>query len=1170
MLRLTTLCFLFAAVALADVQNGVVRSGGQPIPGATVIALCGEDKITTVTDGDGRFEMGGLPATPCKFSVAMFGFEATQQEVKASSAVMSFDLKLQAKATLPPSDEPVKVAAAPAPSVAPAETKTATAAAPTKPAAPATPDAPKPSLAAAQAAEKAAQKAPQRGRGSRGGQNTASTTGTNGQAASGFQNLSLLGNSSNASEGDVAPGGGFDTGAGAGAGDALQINGSISSDVMGRPGDGMGMGGPGGFGGPGGLNPNGFGGPGGGIGGDQQAPGMGAPDALGGGGGGRGGRGGGGGPGGPGGPGGFGGGGRGGGGRGGGRGGGPPSANGRGQFGNRVNRGRGQQWQLGGFYSLGNSALNARPYSFTSPSYANGTELPKAAYANNRFGFSVGGPLEIPHLFRTDKTFWFVNYTGVRSKNGFDQASTVPSAAERSGDFSGISQTIYNPATNSPFAGNMIPSSLISPIANSLLQYIPLPNATGTRNNYQLIGANPSNNDNLQAVVQQTIDSKDRLNANVSFQDRNSASTNAFGFRDPTTGSGLNSSLVYSRTISRNLINSLTFSLSRNLTHQNSFFSNGTDIEGELGINGVFDTPLTYGPPSLSFSNFSGLSDTSPSITRAQTTGITDALIQVHGKSTITYGGLFQRRQNNLITTSGARGSFTFTGVETEEVVNGLPVSGTGYDFADYLLSLPYNTSVNRYLNGDNSYYYRESVGTLYVSDDYRWKTNFSIITGLRWEYYGPYTEKNNRMANLDIAPGYTGVAVVTPGQTGPLTNIQYPAGLIKPDYKLFSPREGIAWKPFKKGKPVLTNIVVRAGYGIYYTGGVYSAFTNRLGIEQPFVYAINETNTSSNPLTLSNGFGAPAGQTIQNTFSVDPNYKPAYAQSWNYTMQDTIFKNYVIQLGYQGTKGTHLDVVESPNRAPLGSAKNTQTDLAIPYAGTFEEDLSVGNSNYNALQVSFLRRQARNRSFNITYVFAKAIDDTSTLGGGVVQIVNDIKAERGLSSYDVRHRVTANYQIQSPVGNDRTSWRWDILRGWQLNGNMTATSGSTFTATVSGDPSGTGIPGQARAEATGLPVTNGMGYFNPAAFAVPATGTYGDAGRNTIPGIPNFTMNASLTRTFRFQERHRVTFSISSSNPLNHVNVTGIGTVIGSLTEGLPQNAGSMRTLTIQTRFQF
>jgi hypothetical protein len=488
---------------------------------------------------------------------------------------------------------------------------------------------------------------------------------------------------------------------------------------------------------------------------------------------------------------------------------------------------------------------------------------------------------------------------------------------------------------------------------------------------------------------------------------------------------------------------------------------------------------------------------------------------------------------------------------------------------------------VDQYLNGNNSYYFRESVGTGYVSDDWRWKGNFSVTSGLRWEYFGPYTENNNRMANLDVAPGYTAVAQVTPNSTGPLTQIAYPAGLIKPDYRLFSPREGIAWKPFKKQQ-----LVIRAGYGIYYTGSVFSNFTTNLGLQQPFVNAINVTNgtataaalllpqpvTGGVPLSLANGFLVSAQQKIQNTYSVDPYYKPAYGQIWNYTMQETVARNYVIQVGYQGTKGTHLDVVQSPNRAPLGTpTSDTQRELAIQNAGSFEYDLPVGNSIYNALQISFLRRQARNRSFNITYVFAKAIDDTSTLGGGVVQMVNDIAAERGLSNNDVRHRVTATYQLQSPVGPDRTSWKWHALRGWQLNGNVTATSGSTFTATVSGDPSGTGIPGQARAEATGLPVTSGSGYFNLQAFMAPTTGTFGNAGRNTIPGIPTFGMNASLVRTFRFHERHQLTFSVTSANPLNHVNITGIGTNVSMIsTYGIQNAASGMRTLTVQTRFTF
>jgi hypothetical protein len=212
----------------------------------------------------------------------------------------------------------------------------------------------------------------------------------------------------------------------------------------------------------------------------------------------------------------------------------------------------------------------------------------------------------------------------------------------------------------------------------------------------------------------------------------------------------------------------------------------------------------------------------------------------------------------------------------------------------------------------------------------------------------------------------------------------------------------------------------------------------------------------------------------------------------------------------------------------------------------------------------------ARGRSFNLTYVFSKAEDDTSTLGGGVVQIVNNIHNEWGLSNNDQRHQVRFNYQIQSPVGPERTSWRWHALRGWTLNGNLTATSGSTFTATVQTDYSGTGIVGSPRPEATGLSVNSGTGYFNTAAFTLPAAGTYGNAGRNTIPGIPNFSLNASVFRTWRVKERHQITFTVASTNPLNHVNVTGIGTVVDTPTYGLPQTAGGMRTLTATTRITF
>jgi hypothetical protein len=131
-------------------------------------------------------------------------------------------------------------------------------------------------------------------------------------------------------------------------------------------------------------------------------------------------------------------------------------------------------------------------------------------------------------------------------------------------------------------------------------------------------------------------------------------------------------------------------------------------------------------------------------------------------------------------------------------------------------------------------------------------------------------------------------------------------------------------------------------------------------------------------------------------------------------------------------------------------------------------------------------------------------------------------------------------------------------------------TSGHPFTATINGDSSGTGYTGDARAQATGLPVSSGSGFFNTAAFVVPATGTFGDAGRDTIPGIPNFTLTASLFRSFRIDEKRRIEFRIDTTNPINHVNITSINTTVGSIQYGLPVAAGGMRTITATVRLRF
>jgi len=186
------------------------------------------------------------------------------------------------------------------------------------------------------------------------------------------------------------------------------------------------------------------------------------------------------------------------------------------------------------------------------------------------------------------------------------------------------------------------------------------------------------------------------------------------------------------------------------------------------------------------------------------------------------------------------------------------------------------------------------------------------------------------------------------------------------------------------------------------------------------------------------------------------------------------------------------------------------------------------------------------------------------------VLIPNDIGGERALSPFDQRHVLRVNYNFQSPISNTRTGYTATMLRGWTIGGVLNATSGMPFTAVVNGDTSGTGYTGNARADATGLPVTSGSGYFNTAAFTVPPAGTFGDAGRDTIPGIPQFSLTASFFRSFRIDEKRRIEFRIDSTNPINHVNITAINTTVNSIQYGLPTGAGAMRSMTATVRLRF
>jgi hypothetical protein len=950
--------------------------------------------------------------------------------------------------------------------------------------------------------------------------------------------------------------------------ESFLVNGTVSTGLQTNNNDF----GPGGPGGPGGLGAQGFG-PGGqnGFGDQNGQPGAGAQATAaggggrGGGGGGGGGRGGGGGfaGGGGGGGGGFGGGGRG--GRGGGRGG--PRQN-QAFIGNRQRRGN-NQIRVQFFYQVANSVANAAPFSL------NGQQITNPSYAQNRIGLNIGGPFMIPKLFDLgSKVNFTINYSGNLQRGPFNSTTTVPTAAQRMGDFSGISNVIYQPGGNIPFPNNQIPLSMLSPIATGLENYIPLPNQNATQN-LRILGSTPNNAQNLSVRFGFTLTRKDRLALQYNLQDRNSINEQTFGFRDQSQGMGNNTSLTWTHNFGSRMFNNLTGNFNRNTSSSLPYFANGLDVATYLGIDGTSPNPLNYGPPTLSFTNFGSLSDGNPVRTAVQNEGVSDAFSFNRGKHNISFGGGYTWYLNNTITDANGRGTFTFTGTATSELNQNLqPLPGTGWDFADFLLSLPTSNSVRF---GSSSQYFRSNAYNLYTQDDWRVRNNLTINVGLRYEFFSPWHEKYGRMSNLDVGPGFTSVASVVAGGVGPYSG-QFSDALINPDRTDFGPRLGISWKPKPNGK-----IVIRTGYGLYYNLGVYNKFSSQLAQQPPFAQSTTVNSSVGNVLTLATGLlASPPNKTITNSFAVDRFYRDAYAQTWTFYVQRDIPGSMVLEVGYQGTKGTHLDIQEIPNRAPPGSSPlSSYSNLSIANAVNFTYDLPVGNSIMNQGQVRLNRRFRRNMSFQVLYTRAKSIDDSSTFGGAgntVAQNWLDLAAERGLSSFDRRNVLTGTYTLQSPVGVANGLLQnkpilEKALKDWTLSGNVTAETGTPLTARVLGNQSnvgGTGSIGSGRAEATGLPVDSGTGYFNLLAFTTVPLGQFGNAGRNTIPGPGLYSLNVSLSRNINLTERKRMEIRLDTTNVLNHPNITNFGTVVNSLTYGLPSSAGGMRTLSATIRFRF
>jgi hypothetical protein len=405
-----------------------------------------------------------------------------------------------------------------------------------------------------------------------------------------------------------------------------------------------------------------------------------------------------------------------------------------------------------------------------------------------------------------------------------------------------------------------------------------------------------------------------------------------------------------------------------------------------------------------------------------------------------------------------------------------------------------------------------------------------------------------------------------------------------------FAPRIGVAWKPWGN------KTVIRAGYGINYNLRQYQSIVRNLAAQPP--YSVAESNTQSaagGTLTLQKGFASPPSQAagpctlsescaVTNSYAVDPNYRVAYVQAWNLNIQRELTPALLLNVGYTGSKGSQLDMLRAPNRNASGLIADQGCAGGVgPCIESFNWETSQGSSILHAGSVRLRKRMTRGFSAGGTYTFAKSIDNASSIGGGAQVVAQDDKnlhAERGLSGFDQRHKLSADWSYELPWGDGRLWLKkpgaaQKLFGDWLLSSTIAAATGTPFTAHVlgAGAEVNAGANGSLRANATGQPIHGGGSiarWFNPGAFTSPPAGTYGSAGRNTIIGPGSWLMSLVLSKNFPIKEGMGLEARAEADNVLNHANYSAIDTTLGSPTYGQVTGVSSMRKMLLSVHYRF
>jgi hypothetical protein len=829
---------------------------------------------------------------------------------------------------------------------------------------------------------------------------------------------------------------------------------------------------------------------------------------------------------------------------------------------------------------LRNQALDARNFFLRLKP---GEKAP--SFKRNLFGSSFGGPIV------NDKTFFFVSYEGLRLRQSVTSLATVPTPDMVKGDFRSLrgpgadqilgnaddTGRVINPFTGQEFAMRNVIDLPLNPTGQALATFFPTPSTAtpagqAPSNNYNFSETRRENYNQISSRFDHTLSSKDSLYGTYNYYDNPAFEpSNALCGSRVLPGFGCNTGLttqligiVETHTFTSNLTNEVRVGFNR-LRQPRIQEDDTVDFVNQFKIPGTFfgETPFNGGVPQVAINGFSTIGGATnlPQDRRDNTYQFVDNLIWIKSAHTLKFGLDVRRFQSNLYFISQGRGIFNFN-----TPPNSTTVPTSGNPFADLLLGIP--TSTQRNPRGPSTYS-RTSSFNVYAQDDWKVNSRLTLNLGLRWELNTPMTEKYNTIASFDPKTGQIRAA----GQNG------VPANLFKYDYNNLAPRLGFAWQPLGDSKTV-----VRGGVGVFYN--VQPAGNGFLGMLFNFPFRLPQQFNSSRtaPLTLSNPFPgavpttAPTNGTLTMT-AIDENFDTAYITQWGLSVQRGVGSDLVFEIGYLGSKGTHLPLNRNLNQATPGPGTTAQVQArrTYPQFGNITWIESVANSTYHSMELKAEKRYTKGLSLLGSYTFSKSIDNSPGISTGsnassaIAQNAFDLRAERGLSDFDVRHRFVASTIWEIPLGKGHKVFGGGplahILGGWQASGILSLQSGRPFTAVLNGDLSNT-LNRNDRPNLVGDPNSGPKTveqWFDKAAFQTQGVGSFGTAGRNIIigPGFQNF--DFALSRNFNVTERFRIQFRTELFNAFNHANFN-----YPAATANAPQNFGQIASANDPRQMQF